>query len=218
MDIKKIDIFKIGATFGVIVVALSISFYFVWLLPKENKKKNDIEIELKQYELNSKKITYIENQKEDAIAVRDLCISEASSFYSEFALIHIHGATKAAYDLSAFEDNASIYIALDGYSRCLENNPKYSTNDNIKELKKQSSLVMANLRTGLAYYKDKEKLNCNEEKLYSRTQKICLGLDYKKDMDEYASLAVNSGEFGSLADAIKSKEEKLSSWSGVSVK
>ena len=133
-------------------------------------------------------------------------------------MIHINGAKRASFDLIAFEDNVSIYTALRGYSVCLENNPKYNTNDTLKELKKQSLLVTADIKTSLAYYKYKEKLDCNRAEFYARTKEICRDLNYEKEINDYASLAVDSGEFDNISDAIKSKEEKLNNWSNTRVK
>ena len=208
MKISEKQIFIIVLSFSLFIVALSVSYYFLWFLPSENKKVNEIEIALKKQELEMKEKEQQEKvakeaeqtkaqQAQLAEEIRDKCERTAKEIANNFSVSSAKSSPMFyPYEgAQYFSLNADLTTGLSAFISCIEDSPKNSDNKNIDEIIREAKIGSRIIELFMAKQKRDNPAICSSYLLGERAKSKCKDMDYDQSIRNYAFTLVSVGDF-----------------------
>jgi hypothetical protein len=214
MELNENSFLKLALSFGILIISFSVCYYFFWALPNQNKQKSQIDIALKQQELDQKKQEENQKRAEDLNRIKQDCLLVGQKSYSDLEMASVSASPMffPYFNESSFESNVDLTIGISAYMDCVKNYPSYSENSSLKDMYNQAEIADRVIVLFISFVKNKISTICDSYSLSERSKSVCINLDYTKALNEYLDSAVDYGKYSNREDGKKEMEDKLNSY------
>jgi hypothetical protein len=198
---KNENLYKIIIAVAILIVALSVAYYYVIVLPgQENARiaREELKEESnKQEELDIKRRDIAKN-------VQDDCLNKAKKITNSFDLDNTYESPLffPYQDPSSFNDNDEIVVALSSYQSCIISDPRYSSdNITLNKIYRDSVMAQLNIEIQMLEAKEDNPSICDSNLLSERARNKCNFLKLEDILWESAL------KFNEVAEEPRTEEE-----------